>query len=63
MSERTLYEEYLICKVRDSHVSDGYVYTSNPPKSRCKFCRTWYWTETIHREADAPSIPSDKQVQ
>ncbi len=44
---RTPEEEYEICKVR-GHISDGITITDTwRTKQRCKFCFTYYWTETV----------------
>lgn len=41
MTERTKYQEYLICKER-GHQSSGVVLDSFPPWSVCKNCGTGY---------------------
>lgn len=42
MSNRSRYEEYLICKER-GHTPSGIVTASIPPQNICERCGTYYW--------------------
>lgn len=53
MTERTRYDEYLICKER-GHDPLPIVMPTNPPKRKCSRCRTTYWTTTTLHESNAP---------
>jgi len=59
MDEQERYEQYLICQQR-GHGPSSYITASVPPKNRCRWCGTFYWTENIKREMGAPPEPKGK---
>jgi len=59
----TLYEHYQACTLR-GHEADMYVTQGTwETKSRCKHCKTWFWTEKIEHEEGAPDPDGGGQDQ
>jgi len=61
MDEEERYAQYLVCQQR-GHQPSGYVTASVPPKDRCRWCWTYYWTESLMREMGAPPKPKEKGI-
>jgi len=49
--------EYAICRQR-GHQSDGFVYTSIPPQSKCRWCGTFYHFSERTLVESRPASPS-----
>lgn len=56
LADDARYAAYLICQER-GHSPSGFITAGIPPKQRCRYCDTYYWTETVNRETSAPEPP------
>ncbi len=51
----TVYEHYQACVIR-GHDADTYITTGlDETRGQCRYCKTWFWTETITHEQGAPA--------